>query len=176
VRVYSWKLILAADGIINWFVEQLGLQAALQALLNAPGIGGPSLSISLFGQFLVFVYIWLPFMILPIYSSLERVPRSLLEASADLGGQPALTFRKVTWPLVIPGVVAGSIFTFSLTLGDYIIPTIIGDSSPFIGLAIYSYQGVAGNLPLAAAFSFVPIAIMAVYLMVARRFGAFEAL
>jgi putative spermidine/putrescine transport system permease protein len=176
VRVYSWKLILAADGIINWFVERLGLQPVLQAVLDAPGIGGPSLSISLFGQFLVFVYIWLPFMILPIVASLERVPRSLLEASADLGAQPALTLRKVTWPMAIPGVAAGSIFTFSLTLGDYIIPTIIGDSSPFIGLAIYSYQGVAGNLPLAAAFSFVPIAIMAVYLTVARKLGAFEAL
>jgi putative spermidine/putrescine transport system permease protein len=176
VRVYSWKLILAADGIINWFVERLGLQSVLQAVLDAPGIGGPSLSISLFGQFLVFVYIWLPFMILPIVASLERVPRSLLEASADLGAQPALTLRKVTWPMAIPGVAAGSIFTFSLTLGDYIIPTIIGDSSPFIGLAIYSYQGVAGNLPLAAAFSFVPIAIMAVYLTVARKLGAFEAL
>jgi len=176
VRVYSWKLILAADGIINWFVERLGMEAALEAFLNVPGIGGPSLSISLFGQFLVFVYIWLPFMILPIHASLERVPGSLLEASADLGAQPALTFRKVTWPMAIPGVAAGSIFTFSLTLGDYIIPTIIGDSSPFIGLAIYSYQGVAGNLPLAAAFSFVPIAVMAVYLTVARKFGAFEAL
>ncbi len=176
VRVYSWKLILAADGIINWFVERLGLGGALQFLLDTPLLGGPSLSISLFGQFMVFVYIWLPYMILPIHASLERVPGSLLEASADLGAQPATTFRKVTWPMAIPGVAAGSIFTFSLTLGDYIIPTIIGDSSPFIGLAIYSYQGVAGNLPLAAAFSFIPIAVMAIYLTMARRFGAFEAL
>jgi len=176
VRVYSWKLILAADGIINWFVERIGADAVLQALLDAPGIGGPSLSISIFGQFVVFTYIWLPYMVLPIHASLERVPRSLLEASADLGAQPATTFRKVTWPMAIPGVAAGSIFTFSLTLGDYIIPTIIGDSSPFIGLAIYTQQGVAGNLPLAAAFSFVPIAVMTVYLTVARRFGAFEAL
>jgi putative spermidine/putrescine transport system permease protein len=176
VRVYSWKLILAADGIISWFVDRMGMEAALHAFLQTPVIGGPSLSISLFGQFVVFVYIWLPYMILPIHASLERVPRTLLEASADLGAQPSFTFRKVTWPLAIPGVVAGSIFTFSLTLGDYIIPTIIGDSSPFIGLAIYSYQGVAGNLPLAAAFSFIPIAVMAIYLTVARRFGAFEAL
>jgi putative spermidine/putrescine transport system permease protein len=176
VRVYSWKLILAADGIINWFVERLGLQAVLQAFLDTPVVGGPSLSISLFGQFVVFVYIWLPYMILPIHASLERVPGSLLEASADLGAQPAFTFRRITWPMAIPGVAAGSIFTFSLTLGDYIIPTIIGDSSPFIGLAIYSYQGVAGNLPLAAAMSFVPIAVMAIYLTIARRFGAFEAL
>lgn len=176
VRVYSWKLILAADGIINWFVEQVGLGRALELFLQAPVVGGPSLSISMFGQFMVFVYIWLPYMILPIHAALERVPRSLLEASSDLGARPATTFRKVTWPMAIPGVAAGSIFTFSLTLGDYIIPTIIGDSSPFIGLAIYSYQGVAGNLPLAAAFSFVPIAVMAVYLTMARKFGAFEAL
>jgi putative spermidine/putrescine transport system permease protein len=176
VRVYSWKLILAADGIIDWFAQRLGAGALIEALLGAPVIGGPSLSISLFGQWVVFIYIWLPFMILPIHAALERVPRSLLEASADLGAHPRTTFRKVTWPLAIPGVAAGSIFTFSLTLGDYIIPTIIGDSSPFIGLAIYTQQGVAGNLPLAAAFSFVPIAVMAVYLTVARRFGAFEAL
>jgi putative spermidine/putrescine transport system permease protein len=176
VRVYSWKLILAAEGIINWFVERVGLSAGLDYFLGLPVVGGPSLSISIFGQLMVFVYIWLPYMILPIHASLERVPRSLLEASSDLGAQPSLTFRKVTWPMAIPGVVAGSIFTFSLTLGDYIIPTIIGDSSPFMGLAIYTYQGLAGNLPLAAAFSFVPIAVMAVYLTIARRAGAFEAL
>ncbi len=176
VRVYSWKLILSAEGVIGWFVDRLGLDFVLDAVLGAPGIGGPSLSVSYLGQFMVFVFIWLPYMILPIHASLERVPGSLLEASADLGGKPALTFRKVTWPMAIPGVAAGSIFTFSLTLGDYIIPTVIGDSSPFIGLAIYSYQGVAGNLPLAAAFSFVPIAVMALYLIAARRFGAFEAL
>lgn len=176
VRVYSWKLILSAEGVIGWFVDRLGLNFVLDAVLGAPGIGGPSLSVSYLGQFMVFVFIWLPYMILPIHASLERVPGSLLEASADLGGKPALTFRKVTWPMAVPGVAAGSIFTFSLTLGDYIIPTVIGDSSPFIGLAIYSYQGVAGNLPLAAAFSFVPIAVMALYLIAARRFGAFEAL
>jgi putative spermidine/putrescine transport system permease protein len=176
VRVYSWKLILSAEGVIGWFVDRLGLDFLLDAVLATPGIGGPSLSVSYLGQFMVFVFIWLPYMVLPIHASLERVPGTLLEASADLGAQPALTFRKVTWPMAIPGVAAGSIFTFSLTLGDYIIPTIIGDSSPFIGLAIYSYQGVAGNLPLAAAFSFVPIAVMALYLIAARRFGAFEAL
>ena len=176
VRVYSWKLILAAEGIINWFVDRVGLGGVLDWFLEVPVLGGPSLSISLFGQFAVFLYIWLPYMILPIHASLERVPRSLLDASSDLGARPVTTFRRVTWPMAIPGVVAGSIFTFSLTLGDYIIPTIIGDSSPFLGLAIYTFQGVAGNLPLAAAFSFVPIAVMAVYLLVARRFGAFEAL
>jgi putative spermidine/putrescine transport system permease protein len=176
VRVYSWKLILAREGILFWFVDKLGLNFVLDAALSAPGIGGPSLSASALGQFIVFTYIWLPYMILPVYTALERVPRSYLEASADLGARPAQTLRTVIWPLAIPGIAAGSIFTFSLTLGDYIIPTIIGDSSPFIGLAIYSYQGVAGNLPLAAAFAFVPIVIMAVYLFAARRAGAFEAL
>ena len=176
VRVYSWKLILSADGIVSWFFGRLGLSGLLDAILGLPGIGGPSLSVSFLGQFLVFVYIWLPYMVLPIQAALERVPRSFLEASADLGARPATTFRKVAWPLAIPGVAAGSIFTFSLTLGDYIIPTVIGDSSPFIGLAIYSYQGVAGNLPLAAAFAFVPIAVMGLYLFGAKRLGAFEAL
>jgi putative spermidine/putrescine transport system permease protein len=174
VRVYAWKLILAAEGIINWFLTRLGLGGVLDGILDLPVIGGPSLSVSYLGQFVVFLYIWLPFMTLPIVTALERVPRSFLEASADLGAKPAATFRKIVWPLAIPGVAAGSIFTFSLTLGDYIIPTVIGDSSPFIGLAIYSQQGVAGNLPAAAAFSFVPIAVMAIYLTVARRLGAFE--
>jgi putative spermidine/putrescine transport system permease protein len=176
VRVYAWKLILAAEGIVNWLLTRLGLGGILDAILDLPVIGGPSLSTSYLGQFLVFLYIWLPFMILPVVTALERVPNSFIEASADLGAHPLTTFRKIVWPLAIPGIVAGSIFTFSLTLGDYIIPTIIGDSSPFIGLAIYSQQGVAGNLPLAAAFAFIPIAIMAVYLTIARRMGAFEAL
>ena len=176
VRVYGWKLILAAEGIINWFFSRLGLGGVLRGVLGLPVVGGPSLSVSYLGQFVVFMYVWLPYMILPIQTALERIPRSFLEASADLGAKPATTFRKVVWPLAIPGVAAGSIFTFSLTLGDYIIPTVIGDSSPFIGLAIYSHQGVAGNLPLAAAFAFVPIVIMALYLTLARRLGAFEAL
>ena len=154
----------------------MGLSGALDAVLGLPVIGGPTLSTSILGQVVVFTYIWLPFMILPVAASLERVPQSYLEASADLGARPARTFRQVTWPLALPGVVAGSIFTFSLTLGDYIIPTIIGDSSPFIGLAIYSYQGTSGNLPLAAAFAVVPMAIMALYLIGARRSGALEAL
>jgi len=176
VRVYSWKLILAREGILFWFVDKLNLNFLLDAALSAPGIGGPSLSASALGQFIVFVYIWLPYMILPLHAALERVPKSYLEASADLGAKPLQTFRTVIWPLAIPGIAAGSIFTFSLTLGDYIIPTIIGDSTPFVGLAIYSYQGVAGNLPLAAAFTFFPIVIMGIYLYVARRAGAFEAL
>lgn len=176
VRVYSWKLILAREGILFWFVDKLHLNVLLDTALATPVIGGPSLSASALGQFIVFVYIWLPYMILPIHAALDRVPRSYLEASADLGARPIQTFRTVTWPLAIPGIAAGSIFTFSLTLGDYIIPTIIGDSSPFVGLAIYSYQGVAGNLPLAAAFTFFPIVIMGIYLYLARRAGAFEAL
>jgi putative spermidine/putrescine transport system permease protein len=176
VRVYSWKLILAKEGIVTWFAVKLHLLWLLDALLAIPIIGGPSLSASYIGTFLVFLYIWLPFMILPIVAALERVPRSLLEASDDLGARPGQTLRKVTLPLALPGIVAGSIFTFSLTLGDYIIPQIIGTSRPFIGLAVYAHQGTAGNIPLAAAFTVVPIVIMGIYLMIARRLGAFEAL
>ena len=176
VRVYAWKLILAKEGIVSWFAERLHLTWLLDAVLAIPVIGGPSLSISYIGSFLVFLYIWLPFMILPIVAALERVPASLTEASADLGATPKQTFRKVILPLAFPGVVAGSIFTFSLTLGDYIIPGIIGNSRPFIGQAVYQLQGTAGNIPLAAAFTIVPIVIMAIYLMVARRLGAFRAL
>lgn len=174
VRVYAWKTILANEGVINWFLTKLNLTALLEGVLATPVVGGPSLSASYLGQFVVFVYIWLPYMILPIVTALEKIPRSLMEASADLGAKGPMTFRKVIWPLAIPGVVAGSIFTFALTLGDYIIPQIIGNSSPFIGLAIYAYQGVAGDLPQAAAFSFVPMVIMAIYLAFARRTGAFE--
>jgi putative spermidine/putrescine transport system permease protein len=176
VRVYAWKLILAKEGIVTWFAAQLHLGWALEALLSIPVIGGPSLSTSYIGSFLVFLYIWLPFMVLPIVAALERVPRSLVEASADLGASPRETFRKVILPLAFPGVVAGSIFTFSLTLGDYIIPGIIGNSRPFIGQAVYQLQGTAGNIPLAAAFTIVPIVIMGAYLLAARRLGAFDAL
>jgi putative spermidine/putrescine transport system permease protein len=176
VRVYSWKLILAREGIVTWFADKLYLTRLIDALLAIPVIGGPSLSTSYIGTFLVFVYIWLPFMILPIVAALERVPRSLLEASSDLGATPRATFRKVTLPLAVPGLIAGSIFTFSLTLGDYIIPSIVGNSRPFIGLAVFAQQGTAGNIPLAAAFTVVPIVIMVVYLSVAKRFGAFDAL
>jgi putative spermidine/putrescine transport system permease protein len=176
VRVYAWKLILAKEGIVTWFATQLHLGWVLEGLLSIPVIGGPSLSTSYIGSFLVFLYIWLPFMVLPIVAALERVPRSLVEASADLGASPRETFRKVILPLAFPGVVAGSIFTFSLTLGDYIIPGIIGNSRPFIGQAVYQLQGTAGNIPLAAAFTIVPIVIMGAYLLVARRLGAFDAL
>jgi len=176
VRVYSWKLILAKEGIISWFFSAAGLGRVLDAVLAIPGIGGPSLSFSTLGRFLVFLYIWLPYMILPIQAALERVPKSLLEASADLGAPPGKTFRKVTLPLALPGVVAGSIFTFSLTLGDFIIPGTIGDSSLFIGQAVLRHQGTAGNVPLAAAMTVVPMLIMAAYLAWARRLGAFDAL
>ncbi len=176
VRVISWKLILAKEGIFSWFVERLGLEAALRWLLDLDVIGGTSLAQSLIGMWLVFVYTWLPFMILPLAAALERVPRSLTDASSDLGARPPATFRQVILPLALPGLVAGSIFTFSLTLGDFIIPAIIGDSSFFIGPAVLVHQGTAGNLPLAAAFSVVPMAIMAAYLLLARRAGAFEAL
>jgi len=176
VRVYSWKLILAKDGILSWFVAACGLQRGLDAILSLPVLGGPSLSVSPIGTFLAFVYVWLPYMILPIEAALERVPRSLLEASADLGARPGQTFRRVTLPLAFPGVVAGSIFTFSLTLGDFIVPATLGNSSLFIGQAVLAHQGTAGNIPLAAAFTLIPIAIMAGYLVLAKRLGAFDAL
>ena len=176
VRVYSWKLILAKEGIVTWIAQQLHLTWLLEAVLALPVIGGPSLSTSYIGTFLVFLYVWLPFMILPIVAALERVPRTLIEASADLGANPGQTFRKVLWPLALPGVVAGSIFTFSLTLGDYIIPQIVGTSEPFIGQAVYRHQGTAGNIPMAAALTVVPVVIMMVYLAIARRLGAFDAL
>lgn len=176
IRVYSWKLILAKEGIITWLFQRLGLSALLDWVLSLPTIGGPSLSVSALGLFLVFTYIWLPYMVLPIVAALERVPKSLLEASSDLGARPATTLRHVILPLAFPGIVAGSIFTFSLTLGDYIIPSVIGNSNPFIGMAVYSYQGTSGNIPLAAAFTILPLLIMGGYLLLARRTGAFDAL
>ena len=176
VRLYAWKLLLAKEGAINWLTQHLHLGWLLEALLSIPSIGGPSLSFSAIGTFIVFVYMWLPFMVLPIQAAVERIPGSYIEASGDLGAGPAMTFMKVILPLALPGIAAGSIFTFSLTLGDYIIPTVIGNSSPSIGESIYTYQGTAGNLPLAAAFAVVPIAIMVVYLWLARRAGAFDAL
>ncbi len=176
VRVYAWEIILAKEGILGWFIHALGLDFALNALLQTPVVGGPSLSTSFIGVFLVFLYVWLPYMVLPIQASLERLPRSLLEASGDLGARPLATFRHVVLPLVMPGVVAGSIFTFSLTLGDYIIPQVFGNSSFFLGRAVYVYQGTSGNIPLAAAFTLVPILIMALYLTLARKAGAFDAL
>jgi putative spermidine/putrescine transport system permease protein len=176
VKVYAWKLILAKEGIITWIADSIGAGFVLDALLSLPSIGGSSLSTSFIGTWIVFVYVWLPYMILPMQAALERVPTSMIEASADLGAGPGLTFRKVTLPLALPGIIAGSIFTFSLTMGDYIIPQIIGTSANFIGMAVYQQQGTAGNIPLAAAFSVVPIVIMLVYLTVAKKAGAFNAL
>jgi putative spermidine/putrescine transport system permease protein len=158
VKAYAWRTILSDNGVINWALEPLGLSFD---------------GYSSVGLWLVFTYLWLPFMILPIYAGLERIPTSLLEASADLGGRSLRTFLRVTLPLAFPAVVAGSIFTFSLTLGDYIAPDLI-TSQQFIGTVIYDQRGV--NLPVAAAYTFVPIAVMTVYLLVARRLKAFEAL
>ncbi|RPH60323.1 MAG: ABC transporter permease [Burkholderiales bacterium] len=176
VRLYAWKLLLAKEGAVSWVLERLHLGWLLEAVLSIPGIGGSSLSFSALGTFLVFVYLWLPFMILPIQAAIERIPASCIEASGDLGGSPRDTFRRVVVPLAMPGIAAGSIFTFSLTLGDYIVPQVIGDSTLYIGQVVYRQQGVAGNLPFAAAFSIVPIVVIAVYLRLARRLGAFDAL
>ena len=176
VKVYAWKLILAKEGIISWIASALHLSWLLDRLLNVPIIGGSSLSFSYIGTFLVFLYIWLPYMILPIQSALQRVPNSLIEAAADLGATQAQVFRDIILPLALPGIVAGSIFTFSLTLGDYIVPQIVGNSRAMIGQAVYTLQGTAGDIPLAAAFTVVPMVIMALYLTMARRLGAFDAL
>jgi len=176
VKVYAWKLILAKEGIITWAAESIGAGWMLNAVLSLPYVGGNSLSTSFLGTWMVFVYVWLPYMILPMQASLERVPTTMLEASADLGATQGQTFRTVILPLAMPGVIAGSIFTFSLTMGDYIIPQIVGTSARFIGQAVYQLQGTAGNIPLAAAFAVVPILIMLVYLTLAKRAGAFNAL
>jgi len=176
VKAYAWTVILSRGGVFYWAVDRLGLRGLLEAALALPGIGGTTLSTSNLGRFLVFTYVWLPFMILPIQAAIERVPSNLLQASADLGARPAQTFRRVLLPLAFPGVVAGSIFTFSLTLGDFIIPQLVGPSGLFIGTMVYTLQGAVGNVPLAAAFTVVPIAIIALYLVGARRLGAFDAL
>ena len=163
-RVYAWILILNHSGVLNWSLQSIGLPPA--------NIGYTNTAI-----WLVFSYIWLPFMIIPVYSALERVPESLLEAAADLGARRWRAIRDVVLPLVLPGVVAGSIFTFSLTLGDYITPILVGGaSSNFIGNVVYANIGIANNIPFAAALTMVPVAIMAVYLTIAYRLGAFEAL
>jgi putative spermidine/putrescine transport system permease protein len=158
VKAYAWRTILSGSGVINWALDPFGLSFD---------------GYSSVGLWLVFTYLWLPFMILPIYAGLERIPDSLLEASADLGARSVRTFFRVTLPLAFPAVVAGSIFTFSLTLGDYIAPGLISDEQ-FIGTVIYRERGT--NLPVAAAFTLVPVAIMVVYLVVARRLRAFEAI
>jgi putative spermidine/putrescine transport system permease protein len=161
VRVYSWRIILADDGFLDWALGSVGLKG--------PGaLGDLPLTIA-------FSYLWLPYMILPLYAGLEKVPQSLIEASSDLGGRAWMTFRRIVLPLAFPGLVAGSIFTFSLTLGDYITPQIFS-SEQFIGNVVYGHVGVSGNVPFAAAYATVPVVIISVYLLLARRLGAFQAL
>jgi putative spermidine/putrescine transport system permease protein len=160
VKVYAWRLILSQGGLLNGVLSPFGL--------TGPGYSDVAV-------WLVESYLWLPYMIIPIYAGLERIPTSVLEASSDLGGRAGITFRRVILPLALPAVLAGSIFTFSLTLGDYITPTLVSNTR-FIGNVVYDFVGVAGNQPLAAAFAMVPVTIMLVYLLVARRLGAFEAL
>ena len=161
VKVYAWRTILAEEGVLNWMLDPFGM--------SGPGTGGSGLV----AIWLTFTYLWLPFMILPIYTGLERIPDSLLDASSDLGASPVITFRQVILPLAFPSIVAGSIFTFSLTLGDYITPRLVS-SSQFIGNVIYDNLGVAGNIPFAAAYAAFPLVIMIGYLLVARRLGAFD--
>jgi putative spermidine/putrescine transport system permease protein len=164
VRVYAWRLILAKEGILNWALDQLG-------------IGSVGVAYSNWAMWIVFSYIWLPFMILPTWLALERVPDSYLEASGDLGAHGWTTFRRVLLPLALPGVAAGSIFTFSLTLGDFITPTLVGGAgSDFIGNVVFRNVGISNNVPFAAAYAVIPVIVMALYLLLARRMGAFEAL
>ncbi|MGY4531090.1 putative spermidine/putrescine transport system permease protein [Pseudomonas sp. TE3786] len=176
VKAYAWTLLLAKGGVLQWFVDQLHLTPVLQFILGIEGVGGSTLATSQLGRFLVFVYIWLPFMILPIQASLERLPPSLLQASADLGARPSQTFVQVILPLSIPGIAAGSIFTFSLTLGDFIVPQLVGPPGVFLGNMVYAQQGTANNMPMAAAFTLVPIVLIAIYLSIVKRLGAFDAL
>ena len=164
LRVYAWRLILDHDGLLNWSLEHLGLPAANIAYSNI-------------AVWVVFTYIWLPFMIVPVFAALERIPHSTIEASLDLGARGPRTFRSVILPLALPGVVAGSIFTFALTLGDYVTPLLVGGTnSEFIGNVVYESVGVASNIPFAAAYATIPVFVMAVYLVIAKRLGAFEAL
>src|SRR3954454_21774566 len=164
VRIYAWRLILSRDGVLNWLLNGLGLPDQHLAFTNT-------------AMWIVFSYVWLPFMVLPVYAALERIPESYLEASGDLGARGWRTFRSVILPLALPGVVAGSIFTFSLTLGDYVTPLLVGGAgSSFIGNVVYENIGVNANVPFAATLATIPVAIMGLYLLAARRMGAFEAL
>src|SRR6185369_16694976 len=159
VRVYSWRVILADEGFLDWLLKGVGL--------SGPGtLGDVPIMI-------VFSYIWLPYMILPLYAGLERIPQSLVEASNDLGGRAMTTFRRIILPLAFPGLVAGSIFTFSLTLGDYITPALFSGEQ-FIGNVVYAHVGVTGDIPFAAAYAVVLVVVIAIYLLLARRLGAFE--
>ena len=164
IKAYTWRLITAQNGPINWTLGKIGL-------------GPYHIAFSYTAMWLAFTYMWLPYMVLPVYAALERVPTNFLEASSDLGGRAWITFRKVIWPLAVPGVAAGSIFTFSLTLGDYVLPDLVGGNNhDFIGNVIFQSQGVAQNLPFAAAFACVPVVIVIGYLILMKRLGAFDAL
>jgi len=163
-KVYSWLVIFTHDGILDWSLGRIGLSQIHLIYTN-------------WAVFTVFCYLWLPFMIIPVYAALERIPASQIEASQDLGARTWRTTRLVLLPLALPGIVAGSIFTFSLTLGDYITPLLVGGTSAeFMGNVIYSNIGIANNVPFAAAMACIPVAIMAVYLLGARALGAFEAI
>ena len=164
VKAYAWRVILAPNGLLDWTLQLFGIQGSSDVF----GISDLSMTI-------VFIYVWLPYMILPIFAGLDRIPPSMHEASADLGARPGATFRRVVLPLVLPAVAAGSIFTFSLTIGDYITPLLVSNSQ-FIGNVVYENQGVAGNVPYAAAFATIPVLVMGAFLFVMRRLGAFEAL
>lgn len=161
-RVYAWRLIFAHNGALNWVLRHLGFE-------------GVEIGYTNWAMWIVFSYIWLPFMIMPIYAAIERIPYSLFEASQDLGAKAWRTFFKVILPLSMPGIVAGSIFTFSLTLGDYITPVLVGGpGSDFIGNVVYANVGIANNIPFAAAYASIPLVVMGLYLVFARRTGAFD--
>jgi putative spermidine/putrescine transport system permease protein len=161
VRIFAWKLILSPGGFLDSAVRFLGFSLQIAN--------------SNWAIWITFVYLWLPFTLLPIYGAMERVPSSYLEASSDLGARGWITFRRVVFPLIVPGIVAGSIFSFSLTLGDYIAPSLVGNTQ-FIGTVIYQSTGVSNNVPFGAAYAFVPMLVIAAYLVIAKRMGAFDAL
>jgi putative spermidine/putrescine transport system permease protein len=161
VKAYAWRGMFSGGGLIDWLGTPFGL--------HSPGYGLVATTVTL-------AYLWLPYMILPIYAGLERVPSSLFEASGDLGAGSWTTIRRVVLPMAFPAVVAGSIFTFSLSLGDYIAVTIVGGAGQLIGTVVYANVGSANNLPFAAAFATVPVVVMLVYLAAVRRTGALESL
>jgi putative spermidine/putrescine transport system permease protein len=161
VRAYAWRVILSGHGFVHWLFAKVGLSV--------------DVGYSNWALWITFVYLWLPFVVLPIYAALERIPSSYLEASSDLGARSSMTFRRVIWPLAFPGVVAGSIFAFALTMGDYIAPQLVSNTQ-FIGNVVYDSVGIANNVPFAAAYAMVPVVFVAAYLYVARRLGAFRAL
>jgi putative spermidine/putrescine transport system permease protein len=164
IKAYTWRLMTGEGGTINWALDKLHL-------------GPIDIAFTTTAMWLAFTYIWLPYMVLPIYAALERIPGSLIEASGDLGGRAGRTFRSVIVPLALPGIAAGSIFTFSLTLGDYIMVDLVGGNrTDFLGSVIFRYQGLANNLPLACAIALIPVVVIAVYLLLVKRLGAFEAL